>query len=273
MLSHSEISTYLDCQRKWELAYKDGLQATNEHFQFGSMAHKVLETGLIPDEIEYCELKDAFGIPSWKDYFEKVIEDIDNYINGEEIKYRELRIESKAFDLVGVIDLVTYNPESHKYTLWDYKFTNTPRTDNSLRLDEQLTLYAILFSQEFDIPLTDIEVGYLSIPKKGITKPKILKSGGLSKAALASTTYELYLEAIRENGLNPENYLDVLEQLKYFVFVKGVRTSVPTELAVSVAENIENVMKDMQKGYVLWKHSFMCERCEFVKQCKGDVLI
>lgn len=273
MLSHSEISTYLDCQRKWELAYKDGLQATNEHFQFGSMAHKVLETGLIPDEIEYCELKAFFGIPSWKDYFGKVIEDIGVYIRGEEIKYRELRIESEELDLVGVIDLITYNSISQKYTLWDYKFTNTPRNENSLRLDEQLTLYAILFSLKFNIPLSNIEIGYLSIPKKGIVKPKILKNGGLSKAALATTTYELYLESIREQGLNLEDYIDVLETLKSSVFVKGVRTDISFYLAGSVVENIENVVKDMQKGYVLWKHSFMCERCEFVKHCKGDILI
>ena len=39
MLSHSEISTYLDCQRKWKLAYKDGIKCTNQHFQFGEMAH------------------------------------------------------------------------------------------------------------------------------------------------------------------------------------------------------------------------------------------
>ena len=60
MVSHSEITTYLDCQKKWELQYIKGLKVDNIHLQFGSMGHKVLETRVIPDESLYPELKDKF---------------------------------------------------------------------------------------------------------------------------------------------------------------------------------------------------------------------
>ena len=148
MLSHSEISTYLDCQRKWKLAYKDGIKYTNQHFQFGEMAHRVLESGEIPDEMLYPELKEYFKIPSWKLYFETIQDNVTKTVGTDRILYRELRLEDDELDLVGVIDLVTYNDKSDKYTLFDYKFTSTPRSTTALKLDEKLILYALLFSRK-----------------------------------------------------------------------------------------------------------------------------
>lgn len=44
--------------------------------------------------------------------------------------------------------------------------------------------------------------------------PKVLKKGGLSKDKGQKTTYELYMKAIEENELNPDDYQDILEYLK-----------------------------------------------------------
>lgn len=44
-------------------------------------------------------------------------------------------------------------------------------------------------------------------------KPELLKKGGLSKNKAQNTTYELYLQAIEENGLNKDDYLDFLQHL------------------------------------------------------------
>ena len=53
------------------------------------------------------------------------------------------------------------------------------------------------------------------IVKKEVPKaPRLLKGGGLSKDKSQKTTYELYVQAIQENNLNPEDYADILEYLK-----------------------------------------------------------
>lgn len=272
MLSHSEVSTFLDCQRKWKLAYVDGLKCTNQHFQFGEMAHRVLETGEIPDELLYTELKEFFKIPSWKLYFDTVLDNVRKIIGSERIIYRELRIEDEELDFVGVIDLVTYNETTDKYTIYDYKFTTTPRCATAIVLDEQLNLYALLFSRKEHIPLDKIQIGYISIPKKGIDYPSILKNGSLSKASSQSTTYELYLDKIRELGLNIEDYEEILNGLKTSMFVKVVRGDVCLETLKASLTTIDYVKSEFKKGYVLEKCSFMCERCEYVKYCKGDII-
>ena len=269
MLSHSEISTYLDCQRKWKLAYKDGIKCTNQHFQFGEMAHRMLESGEIPDEMLYPELKEYFKIPSWKLYFETIQDNVTKTVGTDRILYRELRLEDDELDLVGVIDLVTYNDKSDKYTLFDYKFTSTPRSTTALKLDEQLILYALLFSRKEKIPIDKIDIGYINIPKKGIDYPAILKNGSLSKASAQSTTYELYLEKIRELDLNIEDYQDRLDVLKTDTFVKTVRSDVSIDSLKTILMTIDNVKKDMNKGYILEKNTFMCEKCEYLKYCKG----
>ena len=90
-VSHSEMSTYLDCQMKWKLQYVDGLKVDNIHLQFGSMGHKVLETRIIPDENLYPELKEAFNISSWHNYFTTIFNELDDYFKDYNILHTELQ--------------------------------------------------------------------------------------------------------------------------------------------------------------------------------------
>ena len=111
-VSHSEITTYVDCQKKWELQYLKGLKVDNIHFQFGSMAHKVMETRQIPDEELYQDLKEAFGITSWKNYFTSILEELDERMSDYEMLHQEYRVESE--EMVGVIDVVWKHKETGK---------------------------------------------------------------------------------------------------------------------------------------------------------------
>jgi len=46
------------------------------------------------------------------------------------------------------------------------------------------------------------------------TVPQVLKSGGLSKAKSIDTDVDTYLQAIKDNRLNPNDYVDILNHLK-----------------------------------------------------------
>ena len=77
--SHSEISTYLECQKKWDLQYNKGIKFDNVHFQFGSMGHKTLETRIIPDELLYPELKEVYSFNMRKENWGFIRETIESF--------------------------------------------------------------------------------------------------------------------------------------------------------------------------------------------------
>lgn len=265
-ISHSEISTYLECQKKWWLQYIMGLRVDNVHFQFGSMGHSALETRLIPDETLYPELKEAFKITSWKDYFTTIFTEVDELLKEYETIDTELKLESMS--LKGVIDLVMRHKTTGRILLLDYKFSTSDRTLDDVYLDEQLYIYSILYHNHSDIALENIDIGFITIPKGDFDKPQILKKGGLSKAKSQKTTAKAYMQAIIDNNLNVADYEDILTELSGKQLIKFCVTEINIPMLHRVCENIDNVIKDMDKGYVLEKCSHMCGRCDVLQYCK-----
>ena len=265
-VSHSEITTYLDCQKKWELQYLKGLRVDNVHLQFGSMGHSVLETRLIPDESLYPELKRAFGISSWKDYFEPIFEEIDEYFKDYEILHKEYRVETE--NIKGVIDVVWKHKESGKVLITDYKFSNTDKGQEDILLDEQMYIYAVVYAHLNGLQLEDIEIGYVNIPKCEMDKPRILKNGQLSKDKAQKTTYKKYVETIEQLNLNIADYEDFLIEIKDKRLLSISQSPINRDMAVRIMTNIDNTIRDMDKGYVLEKCTFMCKKCDFLQYCK-----
>lgn len=265
-VSHSEISTYLECQKKWDLQYNKGLQFENIHTRFGSMGHSALESRIIPDELLYPELKDEFNITSWNNYFTPIFKEIDEYFKDYDLLFKEYRVRN---DMVkGVIDCVWKHKTSGRYLITDYKFSNTDKGQEDVLLDEQMYIYAVLLAQDLNIPLEIIDIGYINIPKKEMDNPRILKSGQLSKDKAQNVTYEKYVETIKELNLNMDDYEDFLSEISDRRLLSIETQPINIDMVYRIMNNIDNVIKDMQKGYVLEKCSFMCKRCEYIQYCK-----
>lgn len=265
-VSHSEITTYLDCQKKWDLIYRQHQKIDNVHFQFGSMGHKVLETRVIPDELMYPELKDAFEITSWNEYFNQIFRELDEYFKDYEVIARELPVESP--ELKGVIDVVWKNKTTSRLLITDYKFSTSNKTIMDISIDEQMYIYAYLYSQQTGISLDNIDIGYISIPKVQFSEPRVLKNGTISKDKSQKTTYELYVKTIERLCLDVKDYEDILLDLKDKHMLNIVIDSVNKDTLIKIITNIAFVIDDMQKGYVLEKFSYMCSKCDFVQYCK-----
>lgn len=267
-ISHSEISTYLDCQKKWDLVYNNNLRLDNAHFRFGSVGHKVLETRVIPDETLYPELKETFGISSWKNYFQPILEELDERMKDYELKFTELKVENDI--LIGVIDAVWYNKSTDRWFITDYKFSTADKGMDDVLIDEQMYIYAMLFCEMHpEIPFDKVDIGYINIPKTEMNNPRVLKNGQLSKDKAQNVTYKKYLDTIHELGLNEADYSDYLEDIKD----KTLLTITPPnpinhDMLVRIATNLDNVIKDMKKDYVLEKCSFMCKKCDYFPYCK-----
>jgi CRISPR/Cas system-associated exonuclease Cas4 (RecB family) len=267
-VSHSEITTYLDCQKKWDLIYNKGLKVDNIHLQFGSMGHEVLETRIIPDEGLYPELKEAFGITSWDNYFTTIFNELDETFKNYEVLHREYRVETE--DIKGVIDVVWRCKITGKILITDYKFSNKDKGQVDIWLDEQMYIYAAAYASLNNIPLEDIFIGYVNIPKAEMKKPRVLKNGSLSKDKAQNTTYALYMEAITENGLNAEDYADILDEIKDKRLTTVATSNINLEMAQRIMQNIDNTIKDMDKGYVLERCTFQCKYCDFLDYCKYE---
>lgn len=265
-ISHSEITTYLDCQRKWDLIYNKKLKIDSIHFKFGSVGHKVMETRVIPDEMLYPELKEEFGISSWKDYFTPILNEIDEYFKDYEVLSREFRVQNEM--LVGVVDCVWKHKSTNRILITDYKFSNADKGQEDVLLDQQMYIYAVLYALSTNTPLEQIDIGYINIPKKEMNKPRVLKSGQLSKDKAQNVTYDTYIKTIEELGLNIEEYRDFLDEISGRKLVAISPQPVNVDMAKRIMENIDNVIKDMQKGYILEKCSFMCKHCDCVQYCK-----
>lgn len=76
--------------------------------------------------------------------------------------------------LVGVIDLLIMTKTSA--TIIDYKFSTTRKTQSDFDENSQLYLYSYMVHILYDIPLHNIQVGYIDIPKQMFEVPAVLKT-------------------------------------------------------------------------------------------------
>ena len=266
-ISISEALCYWDCQKKWDLAYNKKIKKSSKYLEFGSMAHKVLETRKIPEEMLYPDLKEAFGISSWKNYFENIFKNLDDFLKDYDVLEREKYI--KFNNIKGVIDVVCKHKDTGQIYLYDYKFKSEPNSYEDLFLNSQLKIYAYLYSSVKWTSYDDIYVGYISIPRIELKPPETLKNGSLSKAKTQNTSYDLYKKTIEEKGLKIEDYVDILETLKTKQYISEIHSSVNEEDINKLISDMNFVLKDMDKGYVLEPHdSRKCKSCEYLKECK-----
>ena len=264
-LSHSEITTYLQCQKKWYLVYNQKIRLSNPDFEFGEIAHKVMETGVIPSEELYPELKEHFGIWNWNIYFSSILSFLQSEFNDLECIGHEIPVEHNG--LKGIIDVIYRDKEGYVY-LCDYKFTKNPKTIDDLQQDEQLYIYAYLYSVINQFDFNKIRLCYISFPKTQIDEPRILNNGKLSKDKAQNTTYELYKQAIKKHDLREEDYEDILDYLKTKPLFSKIDMSPNVDYLTRILENIEYVRKDMSKGYLLEKNGYDCKWCPYFKYCK-----
>lgn len=268
-ISYSEFSTYLDCSKKWLYKYKFRLrQEDSVHQAFGKMAHDVMRTEIIPEENLYPELKETFGISSWKQYFSDIFSEKKRMLSNYTQIHSELRLPLD--DIVVVIDAIFVHNVTKRTLILDYKFTVSPKSFEDLLVDAQLPWYACIYalSTTPKLQLADIDVGYLSIPKSMVDAPRVLKNGTLSKDKSQNTTYDLYLAKINELGLDVESYDDILNSLRLKNPFSFVVLNVDENMVWRIFETVRRVQVQMKQEVILEQFSNRCKTCEYVAYCK-----
>lgn len=319
--SNSSLNCFTNCMAKYWHTYINHTppcKPPSPHLTFGTMAHEVLYKAgelrdistvattldydtVIPSEVLYSDLKETFGIRSWANYFTSVIKEVAKYEHNcitelasskEKVEiYRELKLQLSVEELkglgynisqplVGVIDLLLITKDSA--IILDYKFSTTKKTQADFDMNSQLPLYAWFVHWRYDIPLQNIQVGYIDIPKTEFCSPMVLTNGTLSRAKSQNTSQELYKLAIYtvhgddpyyncEPGgyyydcycslaLNKPAYIN--KQYLDFDVYSGIISDI-MDTAVMVDKMIANNDKFLHKY-----DSYSCSACEYLPYCK-----
>jgi hypothetical protein len=290
------------------------------HLRFGAMAHEVLYKAgtlrdeirdgvddesyrtIIPSDVLHNDLKNEFGITSWREYFMPVIKKTEEYehellkeLLGEDDDvriYREIKLQLTPDQLkqlgyygikqplVGVIDLLIVGKT--RATIVDYKFSTSRKGQDDFDMNSQLPLYALLVHMEYDVPLHNIKIGYIDIPKQQFGKPTLLSNGLLSRSKSQNVSQEFYEKAvIAIHGDHPEYnckpggfyydcwcnlafnsvaYMNV-QYLDLDVY-RGVTKDV-LDAAVMVDYFVEHKLPFLKKY-----DSYSCKGCDFIDSCK-----
>lgn len=169
----------------------------------------------------------------------------------------------------GRIDLIVCDKRNGKYYIVDHKTTGQFGSYEHLELDTQVSSYAWAIKKIIGIDIAGVI--FQELKKKAPLKPKVLKSGALSRDKSQNTTPELYRQAIAENGLNPAEYIDFLNELEsheneYFRRIQVDRTSMELDI---VERHVLNEALDMFGNPRIYPNPnrFNCGSCKFHDPC------
>ena len=319
--SNSSLNTFTNCMQKYEQIYilHNKPDKISPHLTFGSMAHEVLYNAgrlrdeasdgvispgeyfkVIPSEVECLELKSEFNINSWENYFCNVIRTVAGYErdivtneskNGDVTIERELKLQLTSEQLkeqgilsdeplVGVIDLLVMTKTSA--TILDYKFSTTRKTQSDFDENSQLYIYAYLVHTLYDIPLHNIQVGYIDIPKQSFEMPAVLKNGTLSRSKSQNCSGEMYkiaVEAVHEDdpyyncepgGYYYETYCELQLNKPAYLQTQYLDIEAYMNIMSDVVNTIKTIefIKQNNMQYLRKYDSYSCKACEYKKYCK-----
>lgn len=166
------------------------------------------------------------------------------------------------------IDLVLEDNDG-RWWVCDHKTAGSLSSIEFLDLDTQMTSYAWAAQMYYGRPIVGIL--YNELEKVVPHKPKTLKNGSLSTDKRQLTTYDLYLEAIYENGLDPDAYSDMLEYLRnnerdYFRRTPLKRTNAELQLQ---GQYVIAEAADMLSDPFLYPNpsKMNCGGCDFFHPC------
>jgi hypothetical protein len=112
----------------------------------------------------------------------------------------------------GRIDLIVQFSDG-RYGVLDHKTAAQFGQTEHLELDTQTRSYAWACKKMLGLDISTIIYSEL---KKSVPKPpRVLKSGYLSQAKNQGTTVELYVQALKERGEDPEYYANFLTELEF----------------------------------------------------------
>ncbi|MBD3268521.1 hypothetical protein GF373_17775 [bacterium] len=236
----SDVNTFRNCRVKWLFSSRNKMNLTRKNpyspFFLGSAMHYAIAAFYTGGRrgahrainayfSRQTETLGSYDLTAkqWEDVNEDIElakAMIDNYARWAE--------ENDDFELIPEIPIVADRGDyvfrgtgdgllqrDGKYYLFEAKTcARLPQSGKPLLYDNQHISYMWGIAQDPNYAEYDIQgVLFTFLRKKPPTVPQTIKSGALSRRHI-TTTFETYLQAIRDHGLDPEDYREFLTRLK-----------------------------------------------------------
>lgn len=296
-ISHSKIKSWRVCKRQAHYRYVERLEPRKKPkpLMLGSILHSAME-----ERIEGGNPAEAIAVYE-KQYGKLFREEQELYgdILGEArsimerysqvytkdplryLKIKGRRAEhpfeiplEKDIVLTGKLDTIVQTKEGRVWAM-EHKSKKTIPDEDERFYDIQTAIYTE-FPGEFGLKKFD-GVLWDYLRKKIPTVPELLKKGGLSKAKNIDTIPQVYLQAILDNGLDPKDYADILQELegREKNFFKRYYMPRSTMLGKQLVEEMVTTGRDMAKNLgtdstrTIDRH---CNWCSFKLLCRTELL-
>ncbi len=260
----------------------------NKNLYIGTMVHECLESHYTNKDwmkvIEKYNKKylkmfeeERVEVEGCVDLTQQLVEGYIEYFKDEElnVEFMEKEILTELCDgiyLEGKIDLIATDRNSRRFIVEHKTCKNFP--DEATRMaDIQTVIYNWALEKE-GIKSSGVIWDY--VRKKVPTVPPLLKKGGLSKNAKIDTTYEIYLGSINEHGLDPNDYKEILDDLKSKEnnFYKRITLPFNRALVEQVLDDTISAAKQIKKlGKVVKDRNMTkdCSWCDYFNLCQTEL--
>lgn len=184
------------------------------------------------------------------------------------IEYRiEYPIPNTDHVFVGVVDLVVYDRLTQHIVVVDWKTKKTFIEYDDEYMNQQLGLYQyVLCQMGLDVTHT---LAYQI--KSTIHTPSLNKDGSMSRRNI-TTTWDRYEQALLDNNLNPDDYLDMRDKLaenELFRPLVVYRSEVFLKnLWANVVSNVYRLLADTTYPLAM---DYVCHSCPFQPLCKATM--
>lgn len=181
-------------------------------------------------------------------------------------------------ELPGKADLVSANWNT--ISLWEHKSTKSVPEQGRRFRDLQTLLYAVMLEMQHGITVNQIVWNYIRTTPLQHPEPLKNAGGGLTRRKDLNTTVELYMEAINEYKLDPNDYVDVIAQIEVrerALLFPRITLPIVQQEKVLVRDYVSSVMeiraaRNNAEFVPVRSIGPRCDFCPFVKLCEGVIV-
>jgi hypothetical protein len=297
-VSWAKIKVWRKCRRAYFYRYIERLTARVKSLPLfrgsiiGECLDQVAEKKKISPVLEKYEAEYKKLLPAEKEMYGPVITDVKSIVEryqekyrGDGLKYPEFQGRKSEFEVnvdlgrnitfTGKIDKIPIDRES-RVLIMDHKSHKVIPDDKDRLVDLQLLFY-VWAAPLSGLPKPD-GILWDYIRTKPPTVPEVLKNGELTQRKDIDTDYDTYRQAIVDNGLDPKNYVDILNRLKDGPdrFFKRVLLPTPSKTTISsiVRDLKETALEIKFLGEVSSARTMdkmTCKTCEFFAVCQAEL--
>jgi RecB family exonuclease len=303
VISWSKIKRWRRCKKSYDYRYNQRLAKKRKFVRLfkGDLIHEMLSSQTLlklhpkaprdtPEDIlRKASKKYRVMLKEEREMYGDIIGDVRRVFESYNRHYTEDKLTALSSEewvstmianevqFMGYIDNRVVDKHDRKW-IRDYKSCATIPKEEARFSDIQLVLYAWAWNREQRDPDKHVSgVIWDYIRTKPPTIPEVLQKGELTKRKDIDTDHYTYLKTIKDNGLNPKQYKEILEMLekkkstsflrvKYPIPPKPVMDLIIEDLRASALE-IEVLGKEVKTRTL----SYDCQSCEFFDLCQAEM--